>query len=148
MFGFLALVCFGFAYWLDKKVRLKIWGGLLPLLVGVAASMLLYRSQLSITALDWASNIVDPFTDWFGGLVGEPLGAPTVYGVACIIGAAITAVDLYKNHTYNPVAISALVITPVAAHGSAGGWLPALIDALHSWGASVVATGVGATVGG
>ncbi|RCV49753.1 hypothetical protein [Marinitenerispora sediminis] len=148
MFGFFAITAFGAAYWLDKKIRIKVWGGVIPLLVGLAGSMLLYRSALSQTMVGWANSVVEPMASQFGSMIGEPLPMAAVYGVLCIGGAAVTVMDLIKDHKYNPMAITALIITPVAAHGSAGGWLPGVIDAIHMAGAAMVAGFVGVTVGG
>lgn len=148
MFGFLAICAFAAAHWLDKKLRMPVWGGIVPLTVALCGSMLLYASALSTTALGWANWLIVPLTSWFGGLIGESLSPATVYGVACIAGAAVTVMDLWKDHTYNPRAIAAMIITPIAAHGAAAGWLPQIIDALHSAGAAIVAGWVGATVGG
>lgn len=148
MFAFLAACMFVGAYYLDKKLQMKLWGGLVPLLVGLAGSMLLYRSPASITILGWLNNWpVGPISGWFGGLVGEPLPVAVVYGVACIGGAVVTVFDLWKNHKYNPAAITALVITPIAAHGAGDGWLPQMIDMLHTWGAGAAAGIIGGTVG-
>lgn len=148
MYGFLAICAFAAAHWLDRKLRMPFWGGIVPLTVALCGSMLLYASALSTTALGWANWLIVPLTSWFGGLIGEPLSPATVYGVICIAGAAVTVMDLWKDHTYNPTAIGALVLTPIAAHGAGNGWLPILIDAIHSAGAALVAGGVGATVGG
>ncbi|MFC7331388.1 hypothetical protein [Marinactinospora rubrisoli] len=148
MFGFFAICSFGAAYWLDKKLKMKFWGGMIPLVVGLAGSMLLYRSALSQTMVGWANSVVEPMANQFGSMIGEPLPMAAVYGVLCIGGAAVTVMDLLKDHRYNPLAITALIVTPVAAHGSAGGFLPAVIDAVHMFGAGIVATFVGGAIGG
>lgn len=148
MFAFLSACFFGGAYWLDKKIKLKFWGGIIPLLVGLAGSMLLYASPASQTILGWLNTWpIGPLASWLGGLLGEPLPVSVVYGVACIAGAVVTGFDLYKDHTYNPVAITALVITPIAAHGAGDGFLPAAIDMIHSWGATAVSGAVSGAVG-
>ncbi|WP_017541585.1 hypothetical protein [Nocardiopsis halophila] len=147
MFGFLAICCFAAAKWLDKKLTMKLWGGLVPLLVGLAGSMLLYASAMSTTAVGWANNIMEPLTSTFGSMIGEPLSMATIYGVVCIAGFAVTVMDLWKDHTYNSKATTALIITPIAAHGAAGGWLPGIIDTIHSAGAQAVASFVGGAVG-
>ncbi|MFC9941339.1 hypothetical protein [Nocardiopsis alba] len=148
MFAFLAACFFGGAYWLDKKIRIKFWGGMVPLLVGLAGSMLLYASPASQTILGWLDSWpVGPLTAWLGGLLGEPLPTSVVYGVLCIAGAVVTVFDLWKDHTYNPLAITALVVTPIAAHGSGSGFLPTIIDGLHTAGAAFVAGIVGGAIG-
>ncbi|MEU5859332.1 hypothetical protein ABZ799_28805 [Nocardiopsis dassonvillei] len=148
MFAFLSACFFGGAYWLDGKLTMKFWGGFIPLLVGLAGSMLLYASPASQTILGWLNNWpIGPLTSWLGGLLGEPLPVSVVYGVVCIAGAVVTGFDLWKDHTYNPVAITALVLTPIAAHGAGDGVLPAFIDMIHSWGAAAVAGVVGGAVG-
>lgn len=144
---FLAVCMFGGAFYLNKKLK-TTRTGLLALLVGLAGSMLLYRSPASQTILAWANErFVTPLAGWFGGTMGDPLPASVVWAVLCIGGAVVTVVDLWKNHKYNPAAITALIITPVAAHGAGSGMLPSLIDGLHTAGAGFVASIVGGAVG-
>ena len=147
MYGFLAIVFFAWAQWLDKKLRMPLWGGLIPLLVGLAGSMLLYASALSSTVAGWFNYVVSPLAGQLGALMGEPIPLSTVWGVVCIAGAAVTVMDLWRDHTYNSKARTALIITPIAAHGAGGGWLPAVIDAVHQAGAGMVATIVAGAVG-
>ena len=147
MYGFLAIVFFVWAQWLDKKLRMPIWGGLIPLLVGLAGSMLLYASALSSTVAQGLNYVVEPLASQLGSMIGEQLPLSTVWGVVCIAGAAVTVVDLWKDHTYNSKARTALIITPIAAHGAGGGWLPAVIDAVHQAGAGMVAAIVAGAVG-
>lgn len=148
MFAFLSACFFGGAYWLDKKMTMKFWGGMVPLLVGLAGSMLLYASPASQTILGWLNGWpIGPLTGWLGGLLGEPLPVSVVYGVVCIAGAVVTGFDLYKDHTYNPVAITALVLTPIAAHGAGDGFLPQMIDGIHTAGATFVSGLVSGAVG-
>lgn len=147
MYGFLAIVFFVWAQWLDKKLRMPIWGGLIPLLVGLAGSMLLYASALSSTVAQGLNYVVEPLASQLGSMIGEQLPLSTVWGVVCIAGAAVTVMDLWKDHTYNSKARGALIITPIAAHGAGGGWLPAVIDAVHQAGAGMVAAIVAGAVG-
>ncbi|GAA4911130.1 hypothetical protein [Streptomonospora salina] len=144
---FLAATMFGAAFYINKKFKASK-KGLLALLVGLAASMLLYRSPASQTILGWANDqFITPLAGWFGGTMGDPLPPSVVWAVLCIGGALVTAIDLWKNHTYNPAAIAALIITPVAAHGAGSGALPSIIDAVHTMGASAVAGIIGGAVG-
>lgn len=148
MYVFLSLCMFGAAFWLNKKLKGKKWAGLLALLVGLAGSMLLYRSPASQTILGWSDELfVGPLAEMVSGWMGEPLPLATVYGVVCIAGFAITVMDLFKDHTYNTMAIVALVITPVAAHGTGAGAIPTVIDAIHTAGAGMVSGLVSGAVG-
>lgn len=148
MYGFLAICMFALASYLTKKLKGRR-AGLIALLVGVAASALLYRSPMSSTIVAWANaNLMGPLTGTFGGWVGEGLPASIVWSVLCIAGFVVTLLDLRYDHTYNPWAIAALVITPIAARGSAGGVITGFIDWVHSGLASMVSWAVAGAVGG
>lgn len=147
MFGFLAICMFAFAFWLNKKLK-GSRRGLIALLVGLAGSMLLYRSPMSSTIASWAdANFMGSVAASFGGWTGESLATATVWSVLCIVGFGMTLVDLRYDHTYNPWAIAALVTTPIAARGSAGGVVTGAIDWIHSIGAGLAAWLVGGAVG-
>lgn len=146
MFGFLAVVMFAWAFWLNKKLKGRK-SGLVALLVGLAGSMLLYRSPLSSTIVTWAdSTFLGSIAGMFAGWSGEALPTSIVWSVVCIIGFVVTLVDLRYDHTYNPAAITALIVTPIAAHGSNGGFVTSLIDGIHMFGAGVVAGIIGGAV--
>lgn len=147
MFGFLAIVMFAFAFWLNKKLK-GSRRGLIALLVGLAGSMLLYRSPMSSTIVAWMdSTFIGSLASTFGGWAGEPLPTSVVWSVLCIVGFVMTLVDLRYDHTYNPWAITALIITPIAARGSGSGVVTGIIDGVHSFGASFVAKIIGGAVG-
>lgn len=147
MFGFLSLCMFGFAFWLNKKLKGRR-AGLIALIVGVAGSMLLYRSPASLTIVGWAdTNFMGSLASTFGGWIGEPLPTGVVWSVMGIVGFAMTLVDLRFDHTYNPWAIGALVMTPIAMRGSGSGVVTWLIDWVHTVGAGCVAWAVGGAVG-
>ena len=146
MFGFLAICMFAFAFWLNKKLQGR-WSGLVALLVGLAGSMLLYRSPMSSTIVGWFDGgMVGGIAGAFGGWIGEPLPTSVVWSVLCVIGFVMTLVDLKYDHTYNPVAITALVITPIAARGSGSGVVVEFIDWVHTQGADLVANVVGGAI--
>lgn len=147
MYGFLSLCMFVFAWWLNKQLKGRK-AGLTALLVGIAGSMLLYQAPASGEIAAWSEgNFLGELASSFGGWLGEPLPTSVVWSVLCIVGFAVTLVDLRYNHTYNPWAIGALVVTPVAAKGSGSGIVTGFIDWLHSGGASIVAWAVGGAVG-
>jgi len=146
MDAFLAAIMFGAAWWINNQPFSK--SGLVALVIAFGGSMLLYRSPASQTLLGWANDtIVGSVSDMVGGMLGDPLPSTVVWAVICIGGFAVTLVDLAKNHNYNPAAIFALVITPIAAHGAGSGALPTLIDGLHTGGATFVSGIVGGVVG-
>ena len=147
MFGFLALCMFLLASYLTKKLR-HTKKGLIALVVGLAGSMLLYRSGASTAAVQWAnSTFMGPLAGTFGGWTGEHLPTSIVWSILCIVGFVMTIVDLRYDHTYNPWAITALIITPIAAHGSGGGIVTSIIDGIHMFGAGIVAGIIGGAVG-
>lgn len=147
MYGFLAICMFLLAFWLNKKLK-GSRRGLIALLVGLAGSMLLYRSPMSSTITAWAdANFMGDIAASFGGWIGETLPTAIVWSVLCIAGFVATLVDLRYDHTYNPYAIAALVITPIGAKGAAGGVVTGLIDWVHGIGAGLVGWLVGGAVG-
>ncbi|GAA4928537.1 hypothetical protein GCM10023224_04710 [Streptomonospora halophila] len=147
MYFFLSLVLFYTAFWLNKKLKGRT-AGMSALVVGLGASMLLYRSQASQTILGWCNdNLVGGLAGFVASAFGEPLPTTVIWGVLCIGGFAITCMDLYKDHTYNTIAIVALIVTPIAAHGASSGALPSMIDGIHTFGAELVAGIVGGAVG-
>lgn len=146
MFGFLSICMFAFAFWLNKKLKGRR-AGLIALIVGVAGSMLLYRSPLSATLVSWSDGtFMGAIAGTFGGWTGEALSTTVVWSVLCIVGFVMTLVDLRYDHTYNPWAIVALVITPVAARGSGSGVVTGFIDWLHTGGAAIAAWAIGGAV--
>lgn len=146
MFGFLAICMFAFAFWLNKKLKGRR-AGLIALVVGLAGSMLLYRSPMSSTIVAWAdSTFLGSIAGTFSGWTGEHLPTSIVWSILCIVGFVMTLVDLRYDHTYNPWAITALIITPIAAHGSGGGVITNLIDGIHMFGAGLVAGIIGGAV--
>lgn len=147
MFGFLAICMFGFAFWLNKKLKGRK-AGLIALLVGLAGSMLLYRSPMSATIVSWVDGtFMGNLTSMFSGWSGEALPTSIVWSILCIVGFVMTIVDLRYDHTYNPWAITALIVTPIAAHGSNGGFVTTIIDSVHMVGAGLVAGVIGGAVG-
>lgn len=146
MFGFLSICMFAFAFWLNKKLRGR-WSGLTALIVGLAGSMLLYRSPMSSTIVGWADGtFMGAVAGMFGGWTGEALSTTVIWSVLCIVGFVMTIVDLRYDHTYNPWAIFALVITPIAARGSGSGVVTGFIDWVHTGGAAIAAWAIGGAV--
>lgn len=146
MDAFLAAIMFGAAWWINKQTFKK--SGLLALVIALGGSMLLYRSPASQTMLAWLNeSVVGALSEMVGGMLNDPLPNSVVWAVVCIGGFAVTVRDLWKNHEYNPYAIAALVLTPIAAHGAGSGALPGAIDAIHTGGATAVSSFVGGVVG-
>lgn len=146
MYGFLAICMFAWAFWLNKKLKGRR-AGLIALLVGVAGSMLLYASPASLTISSWADGtFMGSLAATFGGWIGEPLPTSVVWSVLCIVGFFVSVVDLRYDHTYNPVAITALTITPIAAKGSGSGLIVGFIDWVHTQGAAVAVWAIGGAV--
>ncbi len=147
MFGFLAICMFAFAFWLNKKLKGRR-AGLIALIVGLAGSMLLYQSPASMTIVSWSDGtFMGSLAGTFGGWIGEPLPTGVIWSVLCIVGFVMTLVDLRYDHTYNPVAIGALVVTPIAARGSGSGLVTEFIDWVHTGGAAIAAWAIGGAVG-
>ena len=146
MYGFLSLCMFLLASYLTKKLKGRR-AGLIALLVGVAASALLFQAPVSTKIVEWSNaNWMGSLTASFGGLIGESLPPGVVWSILGIGGFIVTLVDLRYDHTYNPYAIVALVITPIATQGSAGGLVTDFIHWVHTLLAGAVAWAVSGAV--
>lgn len=142
MTGVLAVCLFGLASYLTKKLKGRR-AGLIALLVGVSASAMLYRAPMSSHIVSWSNaNWMGSIAGTFSGWFSEGVPAAGLWSVLCIVGFIVTIVDLRYDHTYNPWAIAALVITPIAARGSSGGWVTGFIDWVHNGIGSIVAWAV------
>jgi len=147
MDAFLAL-CMFIGAWKINGQTFK-GSGIIAVLIGFGGSMLLYRSPTSQTILNWLNdNIMGAMTGAIGASLNDPLPPSVVWAVLCIAGFVVTIFDLWKNHQYNAWAIAALVITPIAAHGAGSGWVPWVIDAIHTFGAGVVGFIIGGSIAG
>ena len=142
MSGVLALCLFGLASYLTKKLKGRR-AGLIALLVGVAASALLYMAPVSgeIAAWSnahWMGAIASTFSGWFS----EGVPAAGLWSVLCIVGFIVTVVDLKYDHTYNPWAIAALVVSPIAGRVGGGVVVVSLFDLVHSGFGAIVSWAV------
>lgn len=132
MSGVLAVCLFLLASYLTKKLKGRR-AGLTALLVGIAASALLYRSNVSSQIVSWSNaNWMGSIASTLSGWFAEGVPSAGLWSILCIVGFIVTVVDLRYDHTYNPWAITALVVTPIAARGSSGGWATDLIDWIHN----------------
>lgn len=84
--------------------------------IAVLGSIVLYASALAMWLAEQAVSLFDSVGAWFGA--GEL--APWALGFMCIAAFGITVYDLLNEPEHNPGAVAAMVVAPIAAHGTEG----------------------------
>jgi hypothetical protein len=125
--GWLALVMFVLAHWFNYKLSGNNWSPWVVMPTGIIGSLVLYVST-------WSAAI----SGWVLGIIGA-----TIMGIICLGALVGTIADLWVDPTYNTVAVWCLIIAPVMAHGSAGGF-GGFIDNAYS---SLALTALGLVIG-
>lgn len=115
--GWLALIFFGAAWYLNHRLEGNKWSPWIVLPVGVTASLMLYASTWAV----WLAERFAAILEGVGGIFGANMPTATVMGILCILAIVGTFADLIVDSTYNVAAVWALVIAPVMAHGASGG---------------------------
>jgi len=102
-------------FWNSRMQDSKIVG-YLCVTIAALGSIVLYASSLAIWLAARAVVLFNGLGSWFGinGL------APWVLGFVCIAAFVITVYDLLYEPEHNPHAVAAMVIAPIAAHGTLG----------------------------
>lgn len=102
-------------FWNSRMQDSKIVG-YLCVTIAVLGSIVLYASALAM----WlAKHAVSAFNG-FGGMIGVGDMAPWALGFMCIAAFGITVYDLLNEPEHNPGAVAAMVVAPIAAHGTLG----------------------------
>ena len=143
IYGWLSIAMFAAAWYLNKRLNGWSWSAWVVLPLALMGSMLLYASGWGLAL----SGLMSGALGWLGGLVGAPLPVAMVMGIIAALALIATVVDLFKDHTYNRAAVLALIIAPVAAHGSTGA-VGTIVHAIHGGGADLSVAAVSALFGG
>jgi hypothetical protein len=109
--GSIAIVLFIAAHIVNLKFGRGTRWAYVALGAGIAASFLFYASTWATWAADKVSGAID-------GFAGVP--AHIIMSVMCLLALLVTYADLKHDPDYNNAVIWALLIGPVAAHGSSG----------------------------
>jgi hypothetical protein len=112
--GFLALVLFGFAWWVTYKANRTKFAGSTSFVFGVMGSMLFYAAPWSIWLSGLVASVLSMFSD------ATPVSA--IMTILCLGAVVGTVIDVMSDPEYNPAAVWALIIAPVMAHGATG-WI-------------------------
>lgn len=114
--GFVSVILFAAAWYLNYKLNGKNWSPFLVMPVAFGAAMLLYASTWSATWQGWLASFLGGLGNLFG------VSMPTTILMSVIFVGALVAMvmDLLIERDYNVAAVWALLIAPVAAHGAGG----------------------------
>jgi len=84
--------------------------------IAALGSVVLYASEAAMKLAGYAVTLLNGI----GEGIGVGAAAPVVLGIVCIATFGLTVYDLWHNPEHNPGAVTALVIAPIAAHGTLG----------------------------
>lgn len=115
--GWLALIFFTAAWYLNRRLEGSRWSPWIVLPTGVTASLMLYASNWSV----WLCEKVAGLLVGIGNMIDASMPVVMIMGVICILAMIGTVADLWLDSTYNIGAVWALIIAPVMAHGASGG---------------------------
>ena len=144
------VICQIAAWWLDKslkgtKIAAKTWW--VPVGLALLGGMALYLSGLGTVLAGWLMWVLQLPTWLLVTFTGEYLHPG--FWAGCIVGICVAVIikDLLKDHTYNPKALTAMIVGPIAAipaTGEVARWL----GLTSSTGADVAVSGVRTLFGG
>lgn len=112
----IALGLFVWAWAWNNHMRESTLTGWTCVIIATLGSVVLYASAPAIWAADTASALVNSA----GRMLGAGNIAWFVMMLLCIIAFGMTVHDLWSEPEHNPRAITALVVAPIAAHGTLG----------------------------
>jgi hypothetical protein len=102
-------------FWNDRMQSSKIVGWVC-VTIAVLGSVVLYASAIAM----WLSEQAVSLFNGVGGMVGVGNAAPWVLGFVCIAAFGVTVYDLLNEPEHNPGAVAAMIVAPIAAHGTNG----------------------------
>lgn len=102
-------------FWNDRMQSSKIVG-YVCVTIAVLGSIVLYASAIAM----WLAEQAVSLFNGFGGMIGVGDMAPWALGFMCIAAFGITVYDLLNEPEHNPGAVAAMVVAPIAAHGTEG----------------------------
>lgn len=102
-------------FWNSRMQDSKIVG-YVCVTIAVLGSVVLYASAFAM----WLAEQAVSLFNGFGGMIGVGDMAPWALGFMCIAAFGITVYDLLNEPEHNPGAVAAMVVAPIAAHGTLG----------------------------
>lgn len=133
----LALLFFVAAALLNRRLEGNNWSPWVVLPTAIVGSLMWYASAWSDKTAGGVSGVLN--------MIGAPV--TIVMSVICVIALVGTIADLIIDSTYNPAAVWALIIAPVAAHG-AGGFVGEFVRGMYGGFTLGVWQGIGDIFGG
>lgn len=106
----LALVFFVAAWLVNRRLEGNNWSPWIVLPTAIIGSLMWYASAFSAKTANGLESVI--------GAIGAP--ETTIMSVICVIALVGTIADLIIDSAYNPAAVWALIIAPIAAHGAGG----------------------------
>ncbi len=114
--GVVALGLFMVAWYWNNRMQDSKIVGYVCVTMAVLGSVVLYASAIAM----WLSEKAVSLLNGIGGMLGVGDVAPWVLGFVCVGAFGITVYDLLNDPEHNPQAVAAMVVAPIAAHGTRG----------------------------
>ena len=111
-----ALGLFMVAWFWNSRMQDSKIVGYVCVTIAVLGSIVLYASALAM----WLAEKAVSLFNGIGGMFGADNTAPWALGFMCIAAFGITVYDLLNEPEHNPGAVAAMVVAPIAAHGTLG----------------------------
>lgn len=111
-----ALGLFAVAWFWNNRMQDSKIVGYVCVTMAVLGSIVLYASALAM----WLSDQAVSLFNGIGDMIGVGAIAPWVLGFMCIGAFGVTVYDLLNEPEHNPGAVAAMVVAPIAAHGTLG----------------------------
>ena len=111
-----ALGLFGVAWFWNSRMQDSKIVGYVCVTIAVLGSIVLYASALAM----WLAEQAVSLFNGVGDMIGLADMAPWALGFMCIGAFGITVYDLLNEPEHNPGAVAAMVVAPIAAHGTLG----------------------------
>jgi hypothetical protein len=102
-------------FWNDRMQDSKLVGWVC-VTMAVLGSVVLYASAIAM----WLSEKAVSLLNGVGGMFNMGNIAPWTLGFVCLAAFGVTVYDLLHEPEHNPGAVAALVVAPVASHGTSG----------------------------
>ena len=111
-----ALGLFMVAWFWNSRMQDSKIVGYVCVTIAVLGSIVLYASALAM----WLAEQAVSLFNGVGDMIGLADMAPWALGFMCIGAFGITVYDLLNEPEHNPGAVAAMVVAPIAAHGTLG----------------------------
>lgn len=114
--GVVALGLFTIAWFWNDRMQDSKAVGWVCVTMAVLGSIVLYASAIAM----WLSEKAVSLVNSVGEMFGVNNVAPWVLGFVCLAAFGVTVYDLLNEPEHNPGAVAAMVVAPIAAHGTSG----------------------------